>query len=163
MMFEKFNPAAWIESEKWRSSPAKVAEPANVVAGDPETLATVATLAASNRQSQNFAEAEPAIPAATPDVAVELPIPHLPALVQAVLDRWPGSVIVAVRRSLDGTARTFPPAPGFWTDPPLSYAEGSAASTAALGPPGSRTRWVVERERCEDFGSLDPVDNGGVQ
>jgi hypothetical protein len=47
---------------------------------------------------------------------------------------------------LDGTSRTFPPAPGFWTDPTLTYAEGSAASTAALGPPASRNRWMVERQ-----------------
>ncbi len=144
MMFEKFNPAAWLENREYRASPAKVA------GGD--TLATFTTLVASNGQSQ-FAEAEPAVPAATPDVAVHHPVPALPALVQAVLDRWPGSVVTAVRRSLDGTSRTFPPAPGFWTDPPLTYAEGSAASTAALGPPASRTRWAVERQSREDFGS----------
>jgi hypothetical protein len=142
MMFEKFNPAAWIEGEK--SSPAKVANPANS-GDDLQTLATLAALAASDRQSQNIAEAEPTIPSAIPDVAVN----HL---VQAVLDRWPGAVITAVRSPPDGKERTFQSGPNVWADPPLTYAEGSAASTAALPPPHEMTESWTRKMRRQDLG-----------
>jgi hypothetical protein len=46
--------------------------------------------------------------------AVKAAMPPLPPLVQAVLDRWPGSIITAVRFSPDRKARVFKPGPGIW-------------------------------------------------
>jgi hypothetical protein len=73
--------------------------------------------------------------------------------VQAVLARFPSATIVSVKCSPDGKEREFKPAPGWWTDPPLTYAEGSAASTAALPPPSRMTRAWARRTWREDFGS----------
>jgi hypothetical protein len=81
------------------------------------------------------------------DEAVDHPV------VQAVLARFPGATVISVSCSPDGTERTLQSGPDVWADPPLSYAAGSAASTAALGPPTSRTRWRAERQWREDFGS----------
>jgi hypothetical protein len=76
--------------------------------------------------------------------AIDHPAVHHPA-VQAVLARFPGAAVVAVRQSPEATERTF--------KSPLSCAEGSAASTAVLGPPTLRTTWVAERQWRKDFGS----------
>jgi hypothetical protein len=145
MMFEKFNPAAWLESDQCQSRSAKVANPANNAGDDLQTLATFATLAASDGQRQNFTEADPAVPATISDVAVD----HL---VQAFLDRWPGAVITAVRSPSDGKERTFQSGPDVWADPPLTYAEGSAASTAALPPPHEMTESWTRKIRRHDLG-----------
>jgi hypothetical protein len=137
----RFDPTAWLAKSREATSAASTpATPATIVGGLSENVAGVAIVAASNHQSQDFTEAEPTVPA-----------PALPSLVQAALDQWLGATITAVRLSQDSAE--FPPTPGFWTDPPLSYAEGSRASTAALGAPTSRTRWAAKRQWREDFGS----------
>jgi hypothetical protein len=74
----------------------------------------------------------------------------VPALVSAVLDRFPGGEVVAVREY--GQERTFRPGPGWWTDPPLTYEEGSAATTATLPPPRKMTAAWARRLHELDFG-----------
>jgi hypothetical protein len=144
MIFEKFNPAAWLESDQCQSRSAKVANPANNAGDDLQTLATFATLAASDGQRQNFTEANPAVPATISDVAVDHPVTALPALVQAVLDRWPGAVITAVRRSADGKDREFKQV--------LTCAEASAEVTATLPPPEEMDESWARRMWRQDFG-----------
>jgi hypothetical protein len=77
--------------------------------------------------------------------AIDHPAVHHPA-VQAVLARFPGAAVVAVRQSPEATERTFKSGPDIGADPPLS-----AASTAALGPPTLRTTWVAERQTARGF------------
>jgi len=147
----RFDPAAWLA--KSRQTPFPLATPATLRLLQGDGSERVAESQGSQPQTafDNFStEAEPTVSAAVPDTAVD--DPALPALVQAVLDRFPGATITAVRRSLDGKDRDFKPAPDWWTDMPLTYAEASAVVTATLPSPEKMTDYWARRVWREDFG-----------
>jgi len=122
MGFDRFDPATFLaglqKNEKSEAPPAKVAKAAKVSEADDLTLAGLATLAGGTFQNQKFRLG-------------------LPASLEAILARFPGSEIVSVTRY---------DVPGPSELEPLDTAgRESGVCAQCRDPDGQATRWLDRR------------------